>query len=117
MTFVIFRTNTFFFTSLLPTGAENNAEDNPDVRVNDIVGGISKVSTKAGIIWSEKLSFKHRLYVDLDEDPIGAIHLSDPIINYASQSDTNNIAACRRGDKCTTLTLNWPYESVAEIHP
>ena len=85
--FVIFLTYTFCFISLLPTGAENDAEDNPDVRVNDIVGGISKVSTKVSIPWSEKLAFQHRLCVDLDIDPIGTIPLSDQITNYASQCD------------------------------
>ena len=114
--FVIFRTNTFFFASLLSTGAEKVANDNPDVRVNDIVGGISKVSTKVGIIWSEKLAFQHRLCVDIDGDPIGAIPLSDPITNYASQSDPDNITTCRRGDTCTTLNLARPAESVGAIN-
>ena len=114
--FVIFFTNTVCFISLLPTGAEINAEDNPDVRVNDIVGGISKVSTMASIPWSEKLAFQHRLCVDLDADPIGAIPLSDPITNYASQSEANSITACTRGDTCTTLTVAQPSESVGAMN-
>ena len=114
--FVIFFTNTFCFLSLLLAEAEYDAEDNPDVRINDIDGGISIVSTTASIPWSEKLAFQHRLCVDLDADPIEVIPLSDPITNYASQSEANSITAGTRGDTCTTLTVAQPSESVGAMN-